>query len=463
MAKGLGRRAWRDFYVHPCKWEQSFAPLTMPELLAVSVAKFPNRALASFHGRTFTYQQIEHQARRFASGLQSLGLNKGDRIGLYLPNIPAYLSAYFGGMMAGLIIVPFSCDATQDELAQQVSDTGTRLLVTVDMPERLQAALKIRQDTSLDWLVVIRFSTQLPMGQGLAHRFLRFTNRVIIQDYSNVFDWSELQLDPVTPAQKIDPDHDTALLHYTTERHGVRRAAMFSHQNLTAGARQVAAISPHSHRRDITLGVLPLGHSLAGACALNFTIFKGGMIVLLPDFKTGQVLATIERMKVTTMPGEPLMFQDMLDHPRMSQTDFSSLFTCISEALPQNGRIKAALFQKVSGAKLAECYTGPAIAGLAASNPFDGRMVKGAVGHPLPSTGIRILDKMDPGLEAFPGQPGELAIAGPQVMQGYWQDSDSHNMIQHDGQKWLRTGDMARIGEDGYIRVLGRLDGKTAN
>ncbi|MCT2401329.1 AMP-binding protein [Novosphingobium mangrovi (ex Huang et al. 2023)] len=457
MEERIGLEAWRERYAHPGEWEQEFPPLTMTGMFATSVARYGDRALVDFFGRTFTYRQFYFEASRFAAGLQSLGISRGDRIGLYLPNVPTYLSAYFGALMAGATLVNFSPLYTAAELEAQVADSGTRLLVTLDVPSLLPTAERVLHESALEWLVVARLAPQLPFWRGWALRLFGGSRTVPIPDAANVFEWSELlpERDPEPVA--IDPLTDLALLQYTGGTTGTPKGAMLSHQNLTANARQIEEIDPHAHVRDVIMGVLPFFHVFANACVLNRTVLDGGTIAMLPRFHAGQTLATLQRVRATAMPGVPTMYRALLGDPKMYRTDFSSLFTCISGGAPLPAPVKMQ-FERASGAKLVEGYGLTEAAGVVSTNPFDGPERPGTIGHPLPGTDLRLLDKDDPSRDAAPDEPGELAVSGPQVMLGYWNrpEEGARIFVEREGRRWLRTGDIATIDEDGYVRIVDR-------
>lgn len=457
----MGRRAWRERYAHPCTWDQTFPPLAVTQMFADSVAAFGSHPLVDFYGRVFTYREVSDEAHAFAAGLQSLGIAKGDRVGLFLPNVPIYLSAYFGAMLAGATVVNFSPLYTRDELAAQVADSGTRLMVTLDAPALLPTATQVLGHTALEWLVVGRLSRMLPRLQSLGLRLLRRRDIAPIPELANVFEWRELLADHQPKPVGIDPERDLALLQYTGGTTGTPKGAMLTHQNLTANARQVEAVDPNAHMRDVIVGVLPLFHVFANATVLNRTVCNGGSIAMLPRFHADQTLATIERVRATAMPGVPTMFQALLDRPRLAQTDFSSLRTCISGGapLPQPAKQR---FEAVTGARLFEGYGLTETSGVVTTNPFSGEERPGTIGHPVPATDLRLLDKEDPMRDAAPGEPGELAILGPQVMVGYWNRPDAAARAFVDRieggvtQRWLRTGDIATIDEDGYVRIVDR-------
>jgi long-chain acyl-CoA synthetase len=256
----------------------------------------------------------------------------------------------------------------------------------------------------------------------------------------------------------IDPERDLALLQYTGGTTGTPKGAMLSHQNLTANARQVDAIDPWRDERDVILGVLPLFHVFANTCVLNRTVHKGGCIAMLPRFDAAQALRTLERVKATAMPGVPTMYQALLDHPSAAHTDFSSLNVCISGGAPLPIPVKER-FEALTHARVAEGYGLTESSGVVSANPYEGENRTGTIGQPLPATRIRLLDKEDAAKDALPGEPGELAVQGPQVMQGYWQrpEAAAAAFAERADGRWLRTGDVAVIEEGGFIRIVDRI------
>jgi long-chain acyl-CoA synthetase len=449
---------WREHYAHPCAWDQTFAPLSVPAMYADSALAHPDRALVEFMGRTYSYGELYREAQAFAAGLRQMGIAQGDRVGLFLPNVPIYISAYYGAMMAGATAVNFSPLYTVPELEAQVADSGTRLLVTLDVPALLPTALKVLEGTALERLVVGRLAEMLPWMKGLALRTLGRKGLSPVPAQADVTAWCDALSDAAPRPVEIDPERDIALLQYTGGTTGAPKGAMLSHQNLTANARQVDAIDPRQDERDMILGVLPMFHVFANTCVLNRTVHHGGCIAMLPRFDAGQALKTLQRVRATAMPGVPTMYQALLDHPAIARTDFSSLRVCIAGGAPLPGPVKAR-FEAASSAKLVEGYGLTESSGVVSTNPYEGEDRTGTIGHPLPGTHIRLLDKEDPSKDAPPGEPGELAIQGPQIMQGYWQRPEAAAdafAIRADG-RWLRTGDVAVIEEGGYIRIVDRI------
>lgn len=449
-------------YHHPRPWDTAIDTTTMPALFGRAVDAHPNRTLIEFMGRKLTYQAMHAEARRFAAGLQERGIGRGDRIGLFLPNVPIYLSAYYGAMMAGATVVNFSPLYSVDELAHQVEDSGTRLLVTVDAKQLFDTAAAVLDQSSLQTLVVGKLASMLPPLKGLGLRLFR-RDALASPDYGKrdgkeIADWNDL-LPRVEPRPlDIAPD-EIALLQYTGGTTGRPKGAMLSHANLAANAQQVNAIDPFDRNEpDVILGALPLFHVFANTCVLNRSVVRGATIAMVPRFEVDDVLATLKRARVTGFPGVPTMFQAMLDHPKIGQTDFSNLRICISGGAPLSNTLREK-WESVSGVRLVEGYGLTESSGVVSANPYLAERKHGTIGQVLPQTRLLLLDKEDATKIAPEGEPGELAINGPQIMQGYWNlpAADAEVFIEHQGRKWLRTGDVAEIGADGFVEIVDRI------
>ncbi len=458
MTVSTADEPWRNHYGHPCAWDQSFPPLTLPAMFAASAAAHGSRSLVEFMGRSFSYAALLAESRAFAAGLQALGVRKGDRIGLYLPNVPLYVSAYYGALLAGAVVVNFSPLYTAQELQAQVADSGARLLVTIDSAALLPTALQVLDGSELERLVVGSLAAMLPAFKGLALRLLGRKSLTPVPARPDVLRWPQVLSAAAPQAVPLDPQTDLALIQYTGGTTGTPKGAMLTHQNISANARQVNAIDPRAGERDVIMGVLPLFHVFANVAVLNRTVVNGGCIAMLPRFDAGQALKTLQRVRATAFPGVPTMYQALLDHPAMARTDFSSLRVCISGGAPLPGPVKDR-FEAASGARLVEGYGLTETSGVVSTNPYEGENRVGTIGQPLPGTRIRLLGRDDPAIDAAQGEPGELAVQGPQVMQGYWNrpDAAAAAFAQRPDGAWLRTGDVAVLEPGGYLRVVDRI------
>jgi long-chain acyl-CoA synthetase len=436
-------------------------PRSMAELFQEVAARQPGAPLIDFMGRRYSYGQVWNAADRVARGLASLGYGHGDRIGLFLPNVPHYLAAYYGVLKLGATVVNFSPLYTVAELAHQVDDSGTRLLFTLSAKALLPTALQVLEASGLERLVVGQVAGVLPWPKSIAYRLAKRREMVPIPRAAGIVRFSTLVANEGGCAMPtLDRARDVALIQYTGGTTGSPKGAMLSHANLSANAQQVASLDPRRGREvDRILGVLPLFHVFANTCVLNRTVLTGGEIVMLPRFDAAQTLAALDRTGATSLPGVPTMYQALLDHPDVGKTDFSSLRICISGGAPLAAELKAR-FRGVTGAKLVEGYGLSESSGVVSSNPYEGEERGGTIGQPLPGTRVALVDKEDPGRPPPPEEPGELVLAGPQIMMGYWNrpDADAEVFVDRaDGTRWMRTGDVGTIDADGYVRIVDRL------
>ena len=446
---------WKDHYNHPFPWDQSFPPMSMVDMVVDSATVNPDAVMIDFLGRKTTYGDMLHVIRRVAKGLQDLGVRKGDRVGLYLPNVPHYVAAYYGAMMAGATVVNFSPLYTAAELEHQVEDSGTKILFTLSAKALLPTAQEVLDNSSLERLIVGCIAEVLPPAKSVLFRLFKRKETAPVPHDPRITNYADLLRHGEDPAPvAIDPVNDVALLQYTGGTTGRPKGAMLTHQNLTANARQIRLIDPHPEAIDRILAVLPFFHVFANTCVLNRTVLNGGEMVMLPRFEAVQVLAAIQRTSPTSMPGVPTMFQALLDHPATPNIDFSSLRLCISGGAPLPLELKKR-FEAVTGAKLCEGYGLTESSPVVCSNPYEGLNKPGTVGQPVPGTHVKLVDREDPTRPPPPGEPGELVFAGPQIMKGYWQRPDADKEVFVDG--WLRTGDVGLIDADGYVKIVDRL------
>ncbi|AWW73169.1 dicarboxylate--CoA ligase PimA [Erythrobacter sp. KY5] len=446
-------------YHHPTAWDTTFEPMSLPEMLARTVAFNPDAPFLHFLGRTYSYGEVEREAKSFAAGLIALGVEQGDRIGLFLPNVPIYASAYYGAMMAGAVVVNFSPLYSVEELAWQVGDSGTKVLVTLDVPELYGTAAKVLAESELETLIVGSLSEMLPPLKGLALKLFKRSQIADVAWGPDTLKWSDTLKPWPQGEATLDTREDLALLQYTGGTTGRPKGAMLGHSQLTLNAQQVAAINPDEDpRKEVFMGALPFFHVFANTALLNHAVAAGASIAMVPRFEAKQVLKTIEKYKATGFPGVPTMFQALLDHPDLKKTDLSSLKVCISGGAPMPAQVHTR-FEEVTGVRVVEGYGLTESAGVVSTNPYEGTRKKGTIGQLVAGTEIILLDKEDPSKLAPDGEPGELAIHGPQVMRGYWQrpETDAEIFVERDGKRYLRTGDVAVMDEDGFLEIVDRI------
>ncbi len=450
-------QVWRTAYNHPGKWDDVFPPVSMVELFEASAAAHPHAPLLDFMGRKYSYAETLDGARRVACGLAALGYGHGDRIGLFLPNVPHYVAAYYGILRLGATVVNFSPLYSVEELAAQVEDSGTKLLFTLSASALLPTALKVLEQSGLERLVVGSVAGALPPAKSLFYRWFKAKEVAPRPDDPRILAFSKLIANEGDcHSVALDPERDLALIQYTGGTTGTPKGAMLTHQNLSANARQVAQLDPEMGKtQDTILGVLPFFHVFANTCVLNRTVLTGGEIVMLPRFNAKQALAELRRTRPRSLPGVPTMYQALLDAPGMKPSDFTSLRYCISGGAPLAAQLKEE-WERTTGARVIEGYGLSESSGVVSTNPYEGLNKPGTIGQPLAATRVRLVDKEDPTRPPPPGEPGEIVVSGPQIMKGYWNRPDADAQVFVDDH-WLRTGDVGTIDEDGYIRIVDRL------
>ncbi|MEP0390584.1 MAG: long-chain fatty acid--CoA ligase [Erythrobacter sp.] len=445
-------------YHHPTAWDTTFEPLTLPALLERTLTHDPDAPFLHFMGRTFSYRVMHAEAVKFASGLIEMGVKPGDRVGLFLPNVPIYASAYYGAMMAGAVVVNFSPLYSVEELAWQVADSGTRALVTVDVPELYETASKVLEASELETLIVGSLGSMLPFAKSIAFNLFKRSQIAKVAWSGSVRRWDDVLSDEGVDLPAITSD-DLALLQYTGGTTGRPKGAMLGHSQLTQNAQQVAAINPFDNPRDeVLMGALPFFHVFANTALLNHAVAAGASIAMLPRFEAKQVLQMIEKYGATGFPGVPTMFQALLDHPDLTKTDLSSLKVCISGGAPMPAQVHTR-FEEVTGVRLVEGYGLTESSGVVSVNPYAGTRKKGTIGQLVAGTQVILLDKEDPAKLASEGEPGELAICGPQIMRGYWErpEIDADIFVERDNNRYLRTGDVAVVDADGFLSIVDRI------
>ncbi|NVE95436.1 AMP-binding protein [Altererythrobacter lutimaris] len=445
-------------YHHPTPWDTQFEPVALPDMLARTVARNPESPFLHFMGRTYSYKDISKEANIFARRLKQLGIEKGDRVGLFLPNVPIYAAAYYGAMMAGAVVVNFSPLYTVEELSWQVEDSGTKLLVTVDVPELYDTASKVLEESSLETLVVGSLAEQLPTLKSLALRLLGRSKIAKVGWSDSIRAWSDISFDPTADLPDVSHE-DLALLQYTGGTTGRPKGAMLGHDQLSVNAQQVAAINPFGDAyKEVFMGALPFFHVFANTSLLNHAVATGASIAMLPRFDAGQVLKTIAKYRATGFPGVPTMFQALLDHPDLAKTDLSSLKVCISGGAPMPAPVHSK-FEEVTGVRVVEGYGLTESSGVVSVNPYAGMRKKGTIGQLVAGTEVVFLDKEDPNTLAPEGEPGELAVHGPQIMRGYWNrpDASDATFVTRGNKAYLRTGDVATLDEDGFLEIVDRI------
>jgi long-chain acyl-CoA synthetase len=450
---------WLKSYPKGVRWDTEFPLRSLPEMFDAAVAAHGPRQLTNFLGATLTYGEIGDLTNRLAAGLQARGLGRGHRIGLFLPNTPYYIAAYFAILKTGATVVNFNPLYSVEELMGQAKDSGISAMVTLDLAVLFDKVAELAAKDLIETVIVCPFADLLPRFKGLLFRL--FKRGDVAQSAASgiagrCLAWDSLiandgRFEPAV----IKPAEDVALLQYTGGTTGVPKGAMLTHANLTINVEQMLAwngdIRP-GHER--VMGILPFFHVFAMTAVMNLGLRIGASLILMPRFEIGQAVALIRRHRPTIMPGVPTLFNALLNHSGIRRDDLSSLRICISggAALPHEVRRR---FEEFTGCRLVEGYGLSETSPVATCNPFGGIEKKNSIGQPLPATVISIRSLDDPAHEMAQGESGEICIKGPQVMPGYWNRPEETAQVFVDG--FFRTGDVGFIDEDGFVFVVDRI------
>lgn len=438
------------------------------DLLTESAKRNPKSPCIYYQGKTLTYAEVDELSSKFASGLLSLGLEKGDRVAMVLPNVPQFVISYFGIMKAGGVVVPCSVLYKPQELEHQLRDSGALFVIgtnnvvtskvkkdgkTVRTKNDLFQSLEYCKD-KLDIKHVITTSVADYLPGVKSH--LAWLKGIKMVARAGAVDFKRLVKSntPLEGFNAVSSRNDMAIVQYTGGTTGVSKGAMLTHYNLYSNARYISASFPMTDK-DVSMCVLPLYHIYGMTATMNSAISAGAKLVLLPSFHVKEVMKAIEKQEVTIFCAVPAIYNAIISNPKSGKFDLKSVRACVSggAGLPEAIRDK---FVKLTGGTLVEGYGLTEASPLAICNPLhDGAAKAGSIGVPIPETDVRIVDIDNHSKVLGVGEPGELAIRGPQVMKGYYnRPEETAKVMIDDG--FMLTGDVARVDENGRVYIEDR-------
>jgi long-chain acyl-CoA synthetase len=426
--------------------------LPVPALLDRAAAAFADRPALSFQGRRWTYAQLAMLVDRAAAGLQKLGLARGDRVGLCLPNTPYFVIFYYAALKAGLVVVNYNPLYVGRELRHQIDDSRTATMVVPDL-----AAIydKVAAIETLQRVIVCPFAAILPTIKGIAFSLLKRSMLASPAYGGRILPYAPFAIAGATPSVvAIDPS-DVAVLQYTGGTTGRPKGAMLTHANLSINAQQTTHHMPSMRPgEEKMVGVLPFFHVFAMTSIMNGGLSMGAEIILHPRFDIDAMMASLTRDRPTMLHAVPTIYGAIATAAQKHRADISSLRVCVSGGAPLPAEIRER-FQSLTGCRIIEGYglteAGPAVT----SNPPDGEVRPDSVGIAVQGTTVEIRSLDDIGRVLPPGERGEVCVRGPQVMKGYLNREQDTRDAFVDGA--LRTGDVGYLDADGYLFITDRI------
>jgi len=449
-------RPWLKYYEEHVPPDIDYPSKTLSEILQDSATMYSDHVAAIFFNAEMTYSEFAQAVDRFAAGLQKLGVKKGDRVALFMVNIPQFLIGYYGTLKAGAIVVPCNPLYVARELKHQLNDSGAETIVV--MSRFYPVVEEVRSETSLKHVIVANVKEYFPPMLRVLFTLLKEKkggHRVNIDGVPDTYWFQDFLASAPAKPRPVELDlQDTACLLYTGGTTGVPKGAELSHRNIMVNALQCKHWLDSDLGAEICLTALPLSHSYAMTTCMNHAVVTGAAMLLIPDPRDlGDVLKNIAKHRPTLFPGVPTMYVAINNHPEISKFDCSSVKACISGAAGLPVEVQTT-FQNLTGGRLVEGYGLSEACPVTHANPVFGRNRIGTIGLPWPNTLAKIVDA-ETGTKEMPvGEPGELIIQGPQVMKGYWNKPEETAQTLRDG--WLYTGDIASIDEEGYFKIVDR-------
>ncbi|PCD09553.1 long-chain fatty acid--CoA ligase [Peribacillus simplex] len=454
----MSNKPWQAIYPEQIPAVLSYEDKPLYSFLKESAEEFPDKVSIHFQGKELTFREVHESALKFAAYLKSIGLQKGERVAVMLPNCPQGVIGFFGILMAGGVVVQTNPTYTERELEYQMKDSGAKMILVMDILFPRVSAVASRTD--IEHIIVTAIKEYLPFPKNLIYPFIQKKQYGIVinvEHEGNHHLFSEIMKRKITEevdTVPIDVNNDLALLQYTGGTTGFPKGVMLTHKNLLANTKMCNAwLYKNKRGEERILAILPFFHVYGMTTVLVLSVMEGNTMIIMPKFDVEATLKTIQKQKPTMFPGAPTMYIGLLNHPDIAKYDLSSINACISGSASLPLEVQEQ-FEKITGGKLVEGY------GLSETSPvthanfiWDQPRVKGSVGLPWPDTDSVILS-LESNEELPPNEIGEIAIKGPQVMKGYWNRPDETEKTFKNG--WLLTGDLGYMDEQGFFYVVER-------
>ena len=460
---------WLRFYDPATPYTLTYPDVTLDQLLDDAARDYPDRTAITFAlkyalggrlliGGKLPYRRLREQVDRLATALASLGVRKGDRVAVMLPNSPQFVTAFFAAMRLGAIVVNTNPTYTPPEIQHQIADSGAETIVLLNL--FLPRLRKVQPDLpGLKRVVVTTIDDPLrfPIRSLVRHAQRKEPDWVDVVPDATTYRYADLLAYPPAPPKVERSTDEVALFQYTGGTTGVPKAAMLTHRNLVHNTFQASAWLPNTQRgEERMMCALPFFHVYGMTVCMNLSVALAAKMIIVPNPRPIEnVMDVLQRERATLFPGVPAMYIGIINHPNVAQYDLTSVRACISGAAPLPMEVQET-FGRITGGRLVEGYGLTETSPITHANPVFGLRKPGSIGIPLPDVEAKIVD-LETGAALAPGsdEAGELVVRGPMVMQGYWnRPEDTAGCLDADG--WLHTGDIAKVDDDGYFYIVDR-------
>ena len=447
----MEERFWHRNYDYNVPTSIRYPKIPVPELVNIAASQVPNKAATNLYGSEISFWDLRQQIVRMANALSELGIQKGDRVAVHLPNSPQYIISYYAAMFVGAIVVNLNPMYTAEELKGISKNTGVKALFTFDMVlPNIQA---LCEEVEIPTVVVTRITDYVD-GMGVSTK-AELELRDAWHHFSELL---ERSTSTVQPRVEMGPD-DPALIQFTGGTTGIPKGAVLTHKNILSATFFATVWGGHLNQNTPTpdrsvLAMLPFFHVYGDIVVLNWAMLNLATQYLVPRFDIEEVMGLIENIKwIQFFPAVPTMINAILNHPKAESMEIGKKFGLMNSG---GAPCPVSLIERARdlGVCFGEGWGMSETAAMGVANPNLGLQKPGAIGIPLPDVDVKLVDPDDGVTEVKQGEPGELTLTGPQVMQGYWENPEETANQLKDG--WLYTGDVAVQDEDGYIFIVDR-------
>ena len=449
-------RPWYKFWPEGVPKHIEYPEIPLFDFLRRTAQSHPNHVALVYFDREVTYKELDVASDKFATALGDMGVKKGDKVAIFLPNIPQFIVSYYGAIKTGAIETAISPLHREREVEHQLADSEAETIVVLDMLYPLVE--KVLDKTKVKRVIVTSLKEYMPSATAFMGSLLGKIPSLKVERKPNIYFYKELlsKYDANPPKVEINPKEDLVALQYTGGTTGISKGAMLTHMNLVSNAVMCTEWLQAKSAEETFLTVLPLFHIYGMTTGMNAPMYLAGKMIMLPRFDAISTFRSIQKYKVTVFCGAPTMYAMLLSHKDVSKYNLSSVHFCISGSAPLPPEVQKKWMEITRGV-LVEGYGLTESSPVTHCNPLDRTMktVKvGSIGLPWPDTDAKIVDQETGETEPKLGETGELIIKGPQVMKGYWKMPEETEDVLRDG--WLYTGDIAKMDEDGYFYITDR-------